>query len=86
MDYLLFYQYFPYLEHFRQKLLFDRLMQINKLYNQRQFDRTIIAIELKTGGVIGRHWFNHHVEALKLAIETKKTSSIWKKYVRQKIV
>ena len=43
------------LEHFRQKLLFERHMQINKLYNQRQFDRTIIAIGLKIGGEIGRN-------------------------------
>ena len=42
-------------------------MQINKFYNQRQFDQTIIAIGLKISGVIGRNWFNHHVEALKLA-------------------
>ena len=42
-------------------------MQINKLYNQRQFDWTIKAIGLKIGGVIGCNWFNHYVEALKLA-------------------
>ena len=30
------------MEHFRQKLLFERLMQINNY--QRQFDRTINAI------------------------------------------
>ena len=71
MDYLLFHQYVPYLEHFRQKLQFERRIQINKLYNQRQFDRTIIAIGLKIGGVIGRNWFNHHAEALKLARRNK---------------
>ena len=68
MDYSLFHQYFPYLEHFRQKLLFERRMQIKKLYNQRQFDRTIIAIGYKIGGVIGRNWFNDHVEALNIEI------------------
>ena len=46
---------------------FERRLQINKIYNQIQFDRTIIAIGLKIGCVIGRYWFNHHVEALKLA-------------------
>ena len=43
------------LEHFRQKLLFERHMQINKLYNQRQFNRTIIAIGLKIGYEIGHN-------------------------------
>ena len=70
MHYSLFHQYFPYLEHFRQKQLFERHMQINKLYNQRQFDRKIIAIGLKIGGVIERNWFNH-VEALKLGRRNK---------------
>ena len=60
MDYFLLHKYFPYLEHFRQKLLFERRIQINKLYNKRQLDRTIIAIGLKIGGLIGR---NFHVEA-----------------------
>ena len=83
MDYLLFHQYFPYLEHFRQKLLFERHMQINKLYNQRQFDRTIIAIGLKIGGEIGRNWFNHHVEALKLARRNKEIAVIDLEKVRQ---
>lgn len=83
MDYLLFHQYFPYLEHFRQKLLFERHMQINKLYNQRQFDRTIIAIGLKIGGEIGRNWFNHHVEALKLARRNKEIAVIDIEKVRQ---
>ena len=46
-------------------------MQINKFYNQRQFDWTIIAIGLKIGGVIGGSCFNHHVEALKLARRNK---------------
>ena len=46
-------------------------MQLNKLYNQRQFDRTIIAIGLKIGCVIGRNWINHHLEALKLARRNK---------------
>ena len=55
------------MEHFRQKLLVERRMQINKLYNLRQFEWTIIAI----GGVIGRNWFNHHVESLKLARRNK---------------
>ena len=67
MDNLLFHQYFPYLEHFRHKLLFERRMQINNLNNKRQFDQTDVAIGLKIGDVIGRNWFNHHVEALKLA-------------------
>ena len=40
-------------------------MQINKLFNQIQFDQTIIAIIFKIGGVIERNWFNHHVEELK---------------------
>ena len=83
MDYLLFHQYFPYLEHFRQKLLFERHMQINKLYNQRQFDRTIIAIGLKIGGEIGRNWFNHHVEELKLARRNKEIAVIDMEKVRQ---
>ena len=83
MDYLLFHQYFPYLEHFRQKLLFERHMQINKLYNQRQFDRTIIAIGLKIGGEIGRNWFNHHVESLKLARRNKEIAVIDMEKVRQ---
>ena len=46
-------------------------MQINKLYNQRQFDRTIIAIGIKIGSVIVCNWFNHHVEALILARRNK---------------
>ena len=71
MDYLLVHQYFPYLEHFRQKLLFERCIQIYKLYNQRQFDRKIIAIGLKIGGVIGRNGFNHHVKAIKLFLRNK---------------
>ena len=67
MDYLSFHQYFPYLETFSQKLLFERRLQINKLYNQRQFDWTIFAIGLKIGGIIELNWFDHHVESLKLA-------------------
>ena len=67
MAYLLFHQYFPYLEHFRQKLLFERQLEINRLNGQRQFDRTIFALGLKIGGEIGRNWFCHHVEALKQA-------------------
>ena len=83
MVYLLFHQYFPYLEHFRQKQLFERHMEINKLYNQRQFDRTIIVIGLKIGGEIGRNWFNHHVEALKLARRNKEIAVIDMEKVRQ---
>ena len=71
------------MEQFRQKLLFERYLQINKLYNQRQFDRTIIAIGLKIGGEIGRNWFNHHVEALKLARRNKEITVIDIKKVRQ---
>ena len=77
MDYLLFHQ------HFRQKQLFERHMEINNLYNQRQFDRTIIAIGLKIGGEIGRNWFNHHVEALKLARRNKEITVIDMEKVRQ---
>ena len=47
-------------------------MQINKLFNQRQFNPTIIAIGLKIGGVIGRNWYNNHVEALKQARHKKR--------------
>ena len=71
MDYLLFHQYFPYLIHFRQKLLFERRIHINNLYNQRQFYRTTIAIGLKICGVTGLNLFNHHVEVLKLARRNK---------------
>jgi len=55
MAYLLFHEYFPYLEHFRQKLLFERQLEINRLYGQRQFDRTIFALGLQIGGEIGRN-------------------------------
>ena len=71
------------MEHLRQKQLFERHMEINKLYNQRQFDRTIIAIGLKIGGEIGRNWFNHHVEALKLARRNKEITVIDMEKVRQ---
>ena len=67
MAYLLFHQYFPYLKHFRQKLLFERQLEINRLYGQRQFDRTIFALGLQIGGEIGRNLFCIHVEALKQA-------------------
>ena len=67
MAYLLFHQYFPFLEHFRQKLLFERQLEINRLYDQRRFDRTIFALGLQIGVDIGRNWFCHHVEALKQA-------------------
>ena len=60
-------------------------MQINKFYNQRQFDRTIMAIGLKIGDVIGRNWLNLHVEALKLARRNKEIV-IDMERIRQKIV
>ena len=58
-------------------------MQINKLYNQRQFDRMIIAIGLKIGYEIGLNWFNHHGEALKLARRNKEIAVIDMEKVRQ---
>jgi hypothetical protein len=67
MAYLLFHHYFPYLEHFRQELLFERQLEINRLYGQSQFDRTIFAFGLQISGEIGRNCFCHHVEALKQA-------------------
>ena len=45
--------------------MFERQLEINRLYGLRQLDRTIFALGLQIGGEIGRNWFFNHVEALK---------------------
>ena len=59
-QHILFHHCFPHQEHFRQKLLFERHIELTKLYSKRLFDRTIFAIGLKIGNVIGTNRLKHH--------------------------
>ena len=56
-QHMIFHHCFPHQEHFRQNLLFERHIELTKLYGKRQFDRTIFAIGLKIGTVIGTDYF-----------------------------